>query len=102
LALAVAAMLAQGCRARPSDTPRNSMTQRSLTDVLAAHSPELMAIPGVTAVAESRLADGRPCVLVLVVKLTPELRGKIPRELEGWPVRLDQSGEIRAQPDSAR
>jgi len=78
------------------------VTQRSLTDVLAAHSPALMAIPGVTAVAESRLANGRPCILVLVVGMTPQLRDRIPREIEGWPVRVDVSGEIKAMPDSAR
>jgi hypothetical protein len=78
------------------------MTQRSLTDALAAHGPGLMAIPGVTAVAESQLGDGRPCILVLVVKLTPELRAKVPPDIEGWPVRVEESGEILAQPDSVR
>lgn len=78
------------------------MSQRSLTEVLATHSPTLMAIPGVTAVAESRLADGRPCILVLVVRLDAQMRRRIPGDLEGWPVRLEASGEIKAQPDSAR
>jgi hypothetical protein len=56
----------------------------------------------VVATAESRLDDGRPCILVLVVRLTPELRERLPRELEGWPVRVEESGEIRALPDSGR
>ena len=78
------------------------MPARTLTEVLATHSPGLIKIPGVTAVAESRLADGRPCVLILVAKLTPDLRARLPRELEGWPVKIEESGEIRAMPDSTR
>ena len=77
------------------------MPQRAIAAVLAEHSPGLIRIPGVTAVAESRGADGRPCVLILVVRLTPELRSRLPRTLEGWPVVIEESGEIRALPDSA-
>jgi len=75
---------------------------RPLAEVLAAHTPDLMALPGVVGTAESRMPDGRPCVLVMVVKSTPELRAKLPRELEGWPVRVDETGEIRAMPDTAQ
>ncbi len=73
-----------------------------LSEVLARHTPALMKTPGVVGTAESRLTDGRPCVLVLVAKLTPELKRALPRELEGWPVKIDVTGEIRAMPDSAR
>ena len=31
-----------------------------------------------------------------------ELRAKLPRELEGWPVVPEVTGEIRAMPDSSR
>jgi len=75
---------------------------RPLSEVLAAHTPEWMAIPGVTGTAESRLADGRPCILVLVVRLTPELAQRIPKSVEGWPVRIEESGEIHAMPNSGR
>lgn len=78
------------------------MPDRPIAAVLADHSPGLIAIPGVTAVAESRLPDGRPCVLILVARLTPELRSRLPRELEGWPVVVEESGEIRAMPDSTK
>ena len=77
------------------------MPSRPIAAVLADHSPELIRVPGVTAVAESRGEDGKPCVLILVVRLTPELRSRLPRTLEGWPVVIEASGEIRALPDSA-
>jgi hypothetical protein len=70
--------------------------------VLAAHTPELMKIPGVVGTAESQLGDGRPCILVLVARLTPELERRLPSTIEGWPVRIADTGEIHAMPDSAR
>jgi len=101
LALGVTLTLT-GCRAHPRQEAKTTAPTRTLTAVLAAHTPELMGIPGVVATAESRLADGRPCILVLVVRLTPELRAKLPSELEGWPVKVEASGEIHAMPDSSR
>ncbi len=79
-----------------------SAPQRPLAEVLAAHTPGLMRTPGVVGTAESRLADGRPCILVLVSRMSPGLRDRLPRELEGWPVKVEVSGEIRAMPDSSR
>jgi len=73
-----------------------------LSEVLARHTPELMKTPGVVGTAESQLPDGRPCVLLMVAKLTPELRRTLPREIEGWPVRIEVTGEFHAMPDSAR
>jgi hypothetical protein len=76
--------------------------KRPLTEVLAARTPELMKVPGVVGTAESQLEDGRPCILVMVVHLTPALRRDLPEWLEGWPVRVEETGEIHALPDSAR
>jgi hypothetical protein len=105
LAPIAALVIALGVAGCPTSSTKETMTPaptRTLTAVLAAHTPELMAIPGVVGTAESRLEDGRPCVLVMVVRLTPELRGRLPKQLEGWPVRIEETGEIHAMPDSAR
>ena len=40
--------------------------------------------------------DGRPCVTVYVAEKTAEVVGRIPSELEGWPVVVRESGEFRA------
>jgi hypothetical protein len=90
-----------GCRERPA---KDAMAPppRPIVEVLADHTPELMAIPGVVGTAESRTPDGRPCILVLLANDSAELRAKLPRELEGWPVILEVTGEIRAMPDSSR
>jgi hypothetical protein len=70
--------------------------------VLAAHTPELMRVPGVVGTYEGRDHDGAPCIVVMAARLTPELRNAIPKTLEGWPVRIEETGELHAMPDSGR
>ncbi len=70
------------------------MPQRDINAVLEAHTQELMQIQGVTGTAIGALEDGTPCILVLVLEESAELDKKIPRTLEGYPVRLMVSGKI--------
>jgi len=86
-----------GCRGG-SPPPREetaSMTRRPLDQVLATHTPRLMALPGVVGTYEGATRAGAPCIRVMVVKTTPALRDSIPSELEGWPVEIEETGEIR-------
>jgi hypothetical protein len=106
LTLVVAALLAAtsflaGCQRHPP--PREaSMPQRPIADVLATHTPALMRVAGVVGTYEGRGRDGAPCIVVMVLKSTPELRRAIPDSLEEWPVRIEETGEIHAMPDSGR
>lgn len=70
------------------------MAVRSVSDVLKSHTPELLAIPGVTGTGEGR-TDGRPVVLVLVTRRTPELEARLPKLIEGFPVVIREVGEVR-------
>ena len=72
------------------DAPR-----KTIAAVIAEHASRLIAVPGVAAVAEGRTDDGRTCLLILVVTLTDELRALLPAVLEGYPVEIQVSGEIR-------
>ncbi len=68
--------------------------------MLKSHTPELMSIPGVVGTALGK-QDGELCIKVLVIEKTPELTKKIPSTLEGFPVAIQQTGEIRAlEPDN--
>jgi hypothetical protein len=68
----------------------------ALGQVIATHSERLMAIDGVTGLAVGLLPDGRtPCVKILVEKLTEQLETRLPATLEGHPVVIETSGEIR-------
>jgi hypothetical protein len=73
-----------------------SVARRDINDVLRLHDAELMAIPGVVGVAVGRMKDKHtPCLKVLVVKKTREIRQKIPKSIEGYPVVLEETGIIR-------
>jgi hypothetical protein len=85
-----------------SQEARVNAPRRPITEVLAEHTLKLMATPGVVGTAESKLANGSPSILVLVVRLTPELRQSIPTELDGYPVVIEESGEIKAMPERTR
>jgi len=71
------------------------MTAKTIRDVLQEHTDEWMSIPGVvgTAIGEYK---GKPCIKVLVVKKTEDLTKKIPAKIEGFPVVIQETGEIRA------
>lgn len=62
--------------------------------VLREHSRELLSLPGVVGVAES-LCDGKPCIRVYVTATTRELERQLPVTLEGYPVTVEETGEIR-------
>ncbi|MHB8079490.1 MAG: hypothetical protein ACYDIE_09560 [Candidatus Krumholzibacteriia bacterium] len=96
LALALA-LLAGGCRVGAHRGPggETKVAQRSLTEVLAAHTPRLMALPGVVGTYEGALEGGTPCITIMVSAMTPALRDSLPKTLEGWPVRIEVTGVIR-------
>ena len=69
---------------------------RDINVVLAAHDKELLAIPGVVGVYVGTLEDRRtPCLKVMLARKTPESARKVPRSIEGYPVIVEVTGEIR-------
>lgn len=70
----------------------------SIEHVLARHAPTLMALEGVTAVAEGRTEEGLPCLKVYV-RQEDVPRRKIPASIEGFAVVLCVSGEIGPRRD---
>ena len=75
---------------------QESMTRKDINVVLKDHDKELLAIPGVVGVYVGLLSDNKtPCLKVMVVKGTEELKRKIPKSIEGYPVVIEESGVIR-------
>jgi hypothetical protein len=88
------------CTGRPSDTHQTGFVPtRPIEVVLAAHTPALMRIPGVTGTAQS-LCAGAPCIHVLVIEATPDLRRRVPERIEGYAVELQVTGMIRPRRDT--
>ena len=77
----------------------NAMAAKTIEEVLKEHTKELMALPGVVGTAQG-LCDDQPCIKVFVIEKTPELDQKIPDMLEGYPVMIEETGEIRALPEN--
>lgn len=73
------------------------MTDTGLADVLRRHTPTLMAIPGVTGTGEGK-RGAEAIIVVYVAHTTPELRERIPREIEGNPVEVRDIGQVTAPP----
>ena len=93
----VAAVRWRDCRARIRSTygPK-PLPRRDINAVLAAHDRQLLELPDVVGVYVGVLADGKmPCLKVMLARPTPETERKLPREIEGYPVVAEISGEIR-------
>jgi hypothetical protein len=87
-----AGLIVFACSKEPKEGETAPM--RDINIVMTEHTGELMAIQGVTGVAIGETDDGIPCVLVLVEQELPEVVIKIPKSIEGHPVRLLVSGII--------
>lgn len=72
----------------------NKMKRKPLKEVLKEYTDVLMSIEGVTGTAQS-ICNGKPCIKVYVIKQTPELAQKVPHILDGYPVMIEEVGEIR-------
>jgi hypothetical protein len=100
-ALALAALACAGaCSPRRTPAPHSTsevrapMSSHSIEDVLAAETPALMRVPGVTGTGQGERA-GRPILVVFVARRTRALDGRIPRTLGGYPVEIRAIGTVR-------
>jgi hypothetical protein len=67
----------------------------AIEEVLERHEERLMALSGVAGVGIAERA-GRPVILVMLDRPAPELRGRLPAQLEGFAVETEVVGEITA------
>jgi hypothetical protein len=74
-----------------------AMAARPIEETLKEHTKALMSIPGVVGTGQG-LCEGKPCIKVFVIQKTPELDRKIPKTLDGYPVVIEETGEIKALP----
>lgn len=75
---------------------QESMTRKDINAVLKDHAKELPAIQGVVGVYVGLLPDHKtPCLKVMVIKETEDLKRRIPKSIDGYPVLIEESGVIR-------
>ena len=74
------------------------MNKRGINVVKEAHEAEFLALRGVVGVYIGQTETGDSCIYVMIAKKDPELERKIPPSLESYPVRVQETGEIRPMP----
>lgn len=83
------------CAEKSTDAPSGAaqVPAKTIEEVLAEHSREWMSLPGVmgTAIGEFQ---STPCIKVLVLAKTAVLIEKIPPEVEGFRVIIEEVGAI--------
>ncbi len=72
------------------------MNERTIEQVLRAHTDDWMSIPGVvgTGIGER---NGQPWIRIFVTRKTPQLLQKLPTAADGFGVDVVESGEFRAR-----
>ena len=80
--------------AAPLDEDQATVTAVSIEQAQQHLTDSVMSLPGVTGTMIGE-CDGEPCIKVLVVRKTEDLAEKIPTEFEGYPVELEETGELR-------
>ena len=103
LLVLIAALTMARCASRKVDIHQgeNLMVSKTIEEVLKDHTDQLMSIPGVVGTAQG-ICNSKPCIKVYVVKKTPELDKKIPKNIQGFPVSIEETGEIRPLPQRPR
>ena len=71
------------------------MSGKTIEQVQQEHTDEWMAIPGVVGVAIGE-SGGRACILVLTAVDSGQIRERIPATVDGYPVVLQYTGDVRA------
>ena len=70
------------------------MPEKTISAVLKEHTASLMVLPGVVGAAEGR-CEGEPCIKVYIKEKSPEILKRIPTEIDGYSVTIQETGEIR-------
>jgi hypothetical protein len=95
----VAALFGFGCGCEGPGSGEKSKEEnvtpsRPIDEVLAVHSEELLARPGVTIVYQGARDDGAPCITVGVVDKNASSARSLPKSIEGYPVVVQETGAV--------
>ena len=71
------------------------MTTRPIEAVLDEHTSALMALPGVVGIGIGG-RDAERWINVYVARTSADLRRRLPTTLDGHPVKVQETGELRA------
>ena len=85
-----------GAANQSDNEPLETTVARSIEEVQEAFTREWMDLPGVVGTGIG-LCEGQPCIKVYVTGPIPPLEDRIPNEVEGHRVTLEQTGQFQAR-----
>ncbi|MFI5250950.1 MAG: hypothetical protein ACHQQQ_00840 [Bacteroidota bacterium] len=68
---------------------------RGINNVMDKHTKEWLATPGVVGCYVTQRDNGEPYIVIMTSKDTADIRKTIPEKVEGYPVEIEESGEIK-------
>ncbi len=71
------------------------MQRKPIDQVLKNNQEMLLAIPGVQGFYQGELDNGNECIVIMVDSLTEENKQAFPDSLEGYPVKVEETGRIK-------
>ena len=95
IGLALWLALSTCCHKRDMAKQKEKTPMRDINAVMQDHSAELLAKPEVVGFYVGKLDDGRSCITVMLKSDNPQAKKQIPATLEGHPVQIIVSGEIK-------
>jgi hypothetical protein len=95
--MAVGAVMLAALYASATPPPEERNMPPSIQEVKAKHADDLMRRRGVLSVGIGRGAEGEPVIVIGVDRQHAELATSLPATLEGYAVRVELMGTIKAQ-----
>ena len=74
---------------------KNEMQKKPIEQVLKDNQDMLLSVNGVQGFYQGLSEEGNDIIVVMVDTLTKVIREKIPDSLDGYPVLLEETGEIK-------
>lgn len=69
----------------------------TIQEAKARHADRLLTLPGVVSLGIGRDGDGREVIVIGLDQPRPETQARLPAQLEGYPVRVEVIGTVKAQ-----
>lgn len=69
----------------------------TIQEVKARHAPRLLALSDVVSVGIGRDAEGHEVIVIGLAGARPETQARLPAQLEGYPVRVEIIGTVKAR-----
>jgi hypothetical protein len=66
----------------------------SIADIINRRGADFLDMEGVVVIFEGADDAGDPCIKIGIAEMNRELSAKLPKQIEGWPVIVFESGVI--------